>query len=60
MFSPGGLGVMNVSHVSFLTHKEAMRRSSATTDSGFLDEYVQKRVSEGGTELYEAWQLLLC
>lgn len=60
MFTPGGLGVMNVSYVSFLTHKEEMRRSSATTDSGFLDEYAQERVFEGGTELYEALQLLLC
>lgn len=51
---------MNVSYVSFLTHKEEMKRSSATTDSGFLDEYVQESVFEGGTELYEALQLLLC
>lgn len=60
MFSPGGLGVMNVSYVSFLTHKEEMKRSSATTDSGFLDEDVQESVFEGGTELYETSQLLLC
>lgn len=42
-----------MSYVSFLVHKEEMKRRSATTDSGGVDEDVWESMSDGRTELCE-------